>query len=184
MAYHLNSHHEEDVFISRNLFQKLNVLLEQCKEQPESLCRISIPRNARLIKFHLEKDDQGAFKIMGVYVKQREADEKDESLQITFLLKNTNQRTARSNNIKRPANNFQRIKTTPKGLVVIGVIYPTKKSVTKSLGIITPTKKPRLFMNKQVKHIFMKVPKDSKGDLNSLVKKVINGFNSVSKQMV
>lgn len=170
--------------MTKTILEKLEALLEGCSNQSDSLCSMSIPQNAKIIKFHLEQNSQGSIKLLGVYVKQRENNEREDALRITFLLKKTNQRRARSNDIKRPSNNFQRIKTTPKGLVVIGVIRPTKKPVTKSLGRITPTTKPRLvFTNQQVNHVFMKVPKTSKGNMNTLLKKVVDGFSSIRKQM-
>ena len=178
-------HHEQDVSMTKTLLGKLKSLLEDCNKETDSLCSMSIPRNAKLIKIHLEQNSQGAIKLMGIYMKQREGGEREDALRITFLLKNTNRRSVRSNDIKRPLNNFQRIKTTPKGLVVIGVIRPTKKPVTKSLGRITPTTKPRLvFTNQQINHVFMKIPKTSKGKMNTLLKKVVDGFSSVRKQMV
>ena len=170
--------------MNKTLLGKLKELLEDCNTQSNSVCSMSIPRNAKLIKFHLEQDGQGVIKLLGVYVKQRLSGEREDALRITFLLKNTNQRSARSNAIERPPNNIRRLKTTPKGLVVIGIIRPTKKPVTKSLGRITPTKKPRIVLNnQQVNHVFMKVPKTSKGNMNTLLKKVIDGFSSVRKQM-
>lgn len=185
VATHTNSqHHEQDVFMNKALLGKLKSLLEDCSKQSDSLCGMNIPQNTKLIKIHLEQDSQGSIKLMGVYVKQRAGGEREDALRIIFLLKNTNQRSSRSNDIERPSNNFQRIKTTPKGLVVIGVIRPTKKPVTKSLGRITPTTQPRLvFTNQQVNHVFMKVPKTSKGNMNTLLKKVVDGFTSVRKQM-
>lgn len=169
-------------------------MLTECSKQSDSLCEMQIPRNTYLIKFHLEKNDRGVIRIAGVYVKQRQGEDEggqrnnnEQSVRITFLLKENKQRFARSSNIiQRPSNNFQRIKTTPDGLVVIGVIYPTKKSVTKSLGWITPTARPRVVVYKkqqQVNHVFMKVPKNNNRSLNTFVKKVIQGFESVRKQL-
>ena len=176
-------HKEMEVPLTKLWMLRLKNLLTECTMEKDSLCNMHIPENIYTVKFHIERHLDGTLKILGIYMKNKdEILGKDrpveEAVRITFLVKDQAQRFQRS----RPQSNFHRVETTPDGLVVIGVIRPTRKSVTKNLGVLKVTSKPS-YKKKviSVGHLFVKVAKNQKRSMAGLMKRVVDGFSSAKK---
>uniref|UniRef100_A0A7M5XJ24 Uncharacterized protein n=1 Tax=Clytia hemisphaerica TaxID=252671 RepID=A0A7M5XJ24_9CNID len=175
-------HKEIEVPLTKLWMLRLEKLLTECTTEKDSLCNMQIPDNIYTVKFHIERNLDGTLKILGIYMKNKDQivgkDRPDDAVRVTFLVKDQAQRFQRS----RPQSNFHRVETTPDGLVVIGVIRPTRKSVTKNLGVLKVTSKPS-FKKKLigVGHLFVKVSKNHKKSMAGLMKKVVDGFASAKR---
>jgi len=196
-AVYTKNHHEERVNLSGEILQKIQQSLQRCNHALESVCNMKVPKTVYLLKFHVVEEANGEFNIQGVYMKENTHKQRS-VLKVGFLIKKSDQRNRRqvivvkptepittvTSKTRRPLNNYQRIDTTPKGLVVIGVIKATKKPprVTKSLGVIKATKRPAggNKRNISLKKIVLR-SRNRTNSLKTIVHKVIEGFKMVER---
>ena len=193
-AVYRKNHHEESVNLSRDILKKIEESLQRCNGEFESICDLKIPKTVHMLKFHLTEETNGLLNIQGVYMKDHssEQDYQKANLKIGFLIKKSYQRSKRQATVihkikptvstteRRPLNGFQHVDTTPKGLVVIGVIKATRKPpyATKSLGIIKATRKPTGKIQ-SLKKIVLQSQKPT-NSLKRVVDTVISGIKMIA----